>query len=385
MTQVSSPNAVPQEVWRGKAYPLGASYDGSGTNFALFSEVAERVELCLFDADDNETRITLPEVDAFVWHGFLPNIEPGQRYGYRVHGPYDPEAGHRCNPNKLLLDPYAKAIDGIFDWNQSLFGYDFGDEDSRNDDDSAASMPKSVVINPFFDWGTDRPPNLEYADTRHLRGARQGPHRDSSRHPRTDARHLRRRRASGDHRAPAVAGHHGDRADAGAPLRQRLDADREGLVELLGLQHDRVLRSRPEVQQQRHPRRPGAGVQGDGAHPARGGHRGDPRRGLQPHRRGQPPRPDGLDARHRQRRVLPARRRRQALLHGLHGHRQQPQRRPPALAAAHHGLAALLGDRDARRRLPLRPRLDAGPRVLRRRQARRRSSNSCNRIRRSAR
>ncbi len=165
MTQVSSPNAVPQEVWRGKAYPLGASYDGSGTNFALFSEVAERVELCLFDADDTETRITLPEVDAFVWHGFLPNIEPGQRYGYRVHGPYDPEGGHRCNPNKLLLDPYAKAIDGIFDWNQSLFGYDFGDEDSRNDDDSAASMPKSVVINPFFDWGTDRPPNLEYADT----------------------------------------------------------------------------------------------------------------------------------------------------------------------------------------------------------------------------
>ncbi len=93
MTQVSSPNAVPQEVWRGKAYPLGASYDGSGTNFALFSEVAERVELCLFDADGAETRLTLPEVDGFVWHGFLPNIEPGQRYGYRVHGPYDPSAG----------------------------------------------------------------------------------------------------------------------------------------------------------------------------------------------------------------------------------------------------------------------------------------------------
>ena len=165
MTQVSNPNAVPQEVWRGKAYPLGASYDGSGTNFALFSEVAESVELCLFDADGAETRITLPEVDGFVWHGFLPNIEPGQRYGYRVHGPYDPSAGHRCNPNKLLLDPYAKAINGIFEWNQSLFGYDFGDEDSRNDDDSAASMPKSVVINPFFDWGTDRPPHHDYADT----------------------------------------------------------------------------------------------------------------------------------------------------------------------------------------------------------------------------
>ncbi|MGO9152047.1 MAG: glycogen debranching enzyme, partial [Mycobacterium sp.] len=117
---------VVTEVWRGNAYPLGASYDGSGTNFSLFSEVAERIELCLFDADGAETRIVLPEVDAFVWHGFLPNIEPGQRYGYRVHGPHDPGAGQRCNPNKLLLDPYSKAIDGTFDWNQSLFGYNFG-------------------------------------------------------------------------------------------------------------------------------------------------------------------------------------------------------------------------------------------------------------------
>ena len=97
-------------VWPGSPYPLGATYDGSGTNFALFSEVAERVELCLFDADGVETRLTLPEVDGFVWHGFVPSVEPGQRYGYRVHGPYDPAAGHRCNPNKLVLDPYAKAI-----------------------------------------------------------------------------------------------------------------------------------------------------------------------------------------------------------------------------------------------------------------------------------
>jgi isoamylase len=153
------------EVWPGKAYPLGATYDGSGTNFAVFSEVAERVELCLFDADGAETRVTLPEVDGFVWHGFLPNVESGQRYGYRVHGQGDPAAGQRCNPNKLLLDPYSKAIDGTFKWDQSLFGYDFGDPDSRNDDDSAASMPKSVVINPFFDWGVDRPPQREYADS----------------------------------------------------------------------------------------------------------------------------------------------------------------------------------------------------------------------------
>lgn len=173
----SSTPASNIEVWPGKAYPLGAAYDGSGTNFALFSEVAEQVDLCLFDADGTETRIKMPEVDGFVWHGFLPGVEPGQRYGYRVHGPHDPANGHRCNPNKLLLDPYSKAIDGNFDWDQSLFGYNFGDPDSRNDEDSAASMPKSVVINPYFDWGTDRPPKHEYADTviyeTHVKGLTQ--------------------------------------------------------------------------------------------------------------------------------------------------------------------------------------------------------------------
>ncbi len=153
------------QVWPGSPHPLGATYDGSGTNFALFSEVAESVELCLFDEDGTETRVDLPEVDAYVWHAFLPGIEPGQRYGYRVHGPYAPEQGQRCNPNKLLLDPYAKAIDGTFDWDQSLFSYNFGYADSRNDEDSAAHMPKAVVINPFFDWTVDRPPRRPYADT----------------------------------------------------------------------------------------------------------------------------------------------------------------------------------------------------------------------------
>ncbi|HEX2904022.1 MAG TPA: glycogen debranching protein GlgX [Jatrophihabitans sp.] len=153
------------QIWPGSAYPLGATYDGSGTNFAIFSEVADKVELCLFSEDGEETRVEMPEVDALIWHVFLPGVEPGQRYGYRVHGPYDPEHGQRCNPNKLLLDPYAKAIDGKFQWEQSLFGYNFGDENSRNDDDSAAAMPKSVVINPFFDWGVDRPPKRPYADS----------------------------------------------------------------------------------------------------------------------------------------------------------------------------------------------------------------------------
>jgi isoamylase len=173
----STVTPVVAELWPGKAYPLGATYDGSGTNFAVFSEAAEKVELCLFAADGTESRVTLPEVDGFVWHGFIPNVEPGQRYGYRVYGPYDPAAGQRCNPNKLLLDPYAKAIDGTFEWNQSLFGYNFGDPDRRNDDDSAPSVAKSVVINPFFDWGVDRPPGHEYADTviyeAHVKGLTQ--------------------------------------------------------------------------------------------------------------------------------------------------------------------------------------------------------------------
>ncbi|MDT5147462.1 MAG: isoamylase, partial [Mycobacterium sp.] len=165
------------EVWPGRAYPLGATYDGAGTNFAVFSEVAERVELCLFDADGAESRVTLPEVDGFVWHAYIPNIEPGQRYGFRVHGPYDPHNGLRCNPNKLLVDPYSKAIDGSFEWNQALFSYNFGDPDSRNDDDSAPFMPKSVVISPYFDWGNDRPPDRQYADSiiyeAHVKGLTQ--------------------------------------------------------------------------------------------------------------------------------------------------------------------------------------------------------------------
>ena len=152
------------QVWPGSAYPLGATYDGTGTNFAIFSEVADKVELCLFDDAGNEERIRLPEMDGYVWHAFLPNIQPGQRYGFRVHGPYDPAQGLRCNPSKLLLDPYAKAIDGQIDWDQSVFGYDFETKE-RNDDDSAPHMPKSVVVNPYFDWGVDRPPRTPYNKT----------------------------------------------------------------------------------------------------------------------------------------------------------------------------------------------------------------------------
>jgi glycogen operon protein len=162
------------QVWPGSAYPLGATYDGMGTNFSLFSEVADRIELCLFEPDGTEQRIELPEVDGFVWHGYLPGVGPGQRYGYRVHGAYEPHNGMRCNANKLLLDPYAKAIDGRVDWHPSLFSYRLDYPGDRNDDDSAPHLPKCVVINPYFDWGTDRPPNRPYHETviyeAHVRG-----------------------------------------------------------------------------------------------------------------------------------------------------------------------------------------------------------------------
>ena len=149
------------ENWPGRPYPLGAAYDGAGTNFSLFSEVADRVELCLFDEEGREERLRLEEIDAFVWHAYLPGIVPGQRYGYRVHGPWAPEHGQRCNPAKLLIDPYAKAIEGSVQWNQACFPYTIGDENSRNDDDSAPYVPRSVVHNPFFDWGNDRPPDVQ--------------------------------------------------------------------------------------------------------------------------------------------------------------------------------------------------------------------------------
>ncbi len=147
------------DVWAGIPYPLGATYDGWGTNFSLFSEVADRVELCLFDGDGIETRVEMPESTGYVWHAYMPQVVGGQLYGYRVHGPWDPGNGHRCNPAKLLMDPYAKAIDGRVDWDPAVFPYRMDDPDGGPDGaDSAPFMPRSVVIDPAFDWGDDRPP-----------------------------------------------------------------------------------------------------------------------------------------------------------------------------------------------------------------------------------
>ena len=145
------------EIWPGHAYPLGAVYDGVGTNFSLFSEPARRVELCLFDEAGSETRLTLPEVTAYCWHGYVPGVGPGTRYGFRVHGPYDPARGAWCHPGKLLLDPYARAIEGQVRWNEAVFPYRFEDPAGAvNDADSAPFMPRAVVVDPGFDWGNDR-------------------------------------------------------------------------------------------------------------------------------------------------------------------------------------------------------------------------------------
>jgi isoamylase len=154
------------KLWPGQPFPLGATYDGTGTNFSLFSEIATGVDLCLFDDDGVEECIPLTEVTALCWHGYLPNVSPGQRYGFRVHGPYEPSAGHRCNPNKLLLDPYAKAVEGEVHWDPAVFGYPLGGDDLTMDErDSAPFVPKAVVTNPFFDWGVDRPPRTPWHET----------------------------------------------------------------------------------------------------------------------------------------------------------------------------------------------------------------------------
>ena len=154
------------KVWPGNNYPLGAFYDGAGTNFSIFSEIADRVELCLFDEGGTETKFDLPEVTSFCWHGYLPNVGPGQRYGFRVHGPWKPEEGHRCNPAKLLLDPYARAVEGQVRWNEAVFAYSFDNPDGpSNDIDSAAFMPKCVVTTPYFDWGNDRHPRTQWHET----------------------------------------------------------------------------------------------------------------------------------------------------------------------------------------------------------------------------
>src|SRR4051812_1737876 len=157
-------------VWKGHPYPLGATWTGDGVNFALFSEHATGVELCLFDrlGEPESGCVAFTACDNYVWHGFLPGIKPGQLYGYRVHGPYDPQHGHRFNPSKVLLDPYAKAIAGRVDWSEEMFGYTMGHAEadlSFDSRDNAARVPKSIVVDAAFSWGTDLRPNRQLDET----------------------------------------------------------------------------------------------------------------------------------------------------------------------------------------------------------------------------
>ncbi len=237
----------------------------------------------------------------------MPNVRPGRRYGFRVHGPWAPEQGHWCNPSKLLLDPYAKAVDGAWQWNEAVFPYHFADpEHSRNDLDSAAWMPKSIVINPFFDWGADRRPNTPWHRTvvyeTHVKGF-------TKRHPdipEDAARHLRRHGAPGGGGLPAEARRHGGRTAAGPAVRAGFDARRTRAAQLLGLQLHRLSRAAQRIRRQRTGRRTGAGIQGPREDDARGGYRSDPGRGVQPHGGRQSPRPDAVVQGDRQRGLLPA-------------------------------------------------------------------------------
>ena len=163
-----------ERAWPGRPFPLGATWDGEGTNFSLFSMAAEGVDVCLFDERGHETRVPLEESTYHVWHGFLPQVGPGQRYGYRVHGPFQPAHGHRFNPHKLLVDPYARAIEGDFRLDPAVFGSARGRDDHQTLKDSAPYVPKSVVVHDAFPWGDDHRPDHAWSDTviyeLHVRG-----------------------------------------------------------------------------------------------------------------------------------------------------------------------------------------------------------------------
>jgi isoamylase len=159
------------EIWPGKSFPLGANWDGKGVNFAIFAENADKVDLCLFKKENGQkeiARIKLPEYTNQVWHGYIPKLKPGQLYGFRVHGPYEPQRGHRFNPTKLLLDPYARAIAGNYNWKDAVFGYQIGHpahDLSINEEDSAPYVPKSVVVDPSYDWEDDEPMRTPFRRT----------------------------------------------------------------------------------------------------------------------------------------------------------------------------------------------------------------------------
>ena len=355
------------KVWPGKPFPLGATWDGEGVNFALFSESATKVELCLFDVPEGNketARIAAPEQTGRVWHVYLPELRPGQLYGYRVYGPYEPAQGQRFNPAKLLLDPYAKGIAGDLRWSDELFGYtvDHAEADlSCGGRDSAANMPKCMVMDDRFDWKDERRPGIAWNKMviyeMHVGGF--------TRHPSSGAGHPGT--CLGDHREDTLSqgtGDHGRGTAAGDGVRPQGSAADEArrqrpVDQLLGLQHGEFFRAgiqllrlaaaggaRPRVP------RPGQG-------PAPRRHRGHSGHGLQPHQRGQPPGADDQLQGLLQRDRLPFDARRPAVLHGLFGLRQHGELQSPHRAEVHPGVPGVLGRADARGRFPFRRRVDS--------------------------
>jgi glycogen operon protein len=229
---------VAAEVYPGSPYPLGATWDGNGVNFAIYSENATGVDLCLVDASAKERRIPLRERTAFVWHAYVPGIGPRQLYGYRVHGPYEPERGLRFNPNNLLLDPYAKAVDGHETWEDGLFAYELGnpDDDLKMADTDARGVPLAAVVDPSFDWEGDVRPATRFHQSViyevHVRPRGDPPPPGGARER---ARQVRRPLQPGDDQALQGARRHRHRAPPGARLRRRQAPPREGPPELLGI------------------------------------------------------------------------------------------------------------------------------------------------------
>ena len=346
------------EAWPGRAFPLGSTVDAGGTNFAVWSSSATQVWVALFDGDGVETRVELTERIYGIWHGYVPGVRAGQRYGFRTDGPLQPDAGWFHSPSKLLVDPYARSIDGTIIDDASLY--------PGSSADSAAFVPRCVVVPDTFDWADDQAPNTTWSDSviyeLHVRGFTEcmtgvpaelrGTYAGLG-HPVAVDTSARSRR-------------HRGRTVAGAPLQRRTRPAATGSGQLLGLQQPRLLRPAHRVREpavdagHRGPRR----VPRDGQVAARSRHRGHPRRGLQPHRRRSGQRPHRQLPGPGQPRLLPPRlgqHRPVPRLHRLREHRRQPQ---PAGPDADHGLAAVLGAGHARGRVPLRPGLGAEPRPL---------------------
>ncbi len=352
-------NATP-----GLRFPLGATPLATGTNFAVASNVAEGLELCLFDAAGEETRIPFLDVDAGVWHAFVPDVGPGQAYGLRATGPYRPADGIRCNPAKLLLDPYARAIHGEVTFGPEVLGYDPDRPDEPSSLDSAGHVPRSLVVDPAFDWGTDLPRQRRLADSivyeLHVKGFTMA-------HPDVPPE-LRGTYAGLAHEAATS-----HLVDLGVTAVELLPVHRSvpeaflverGLTNYWGYNTIGFFAPHEGYSAAARAGDPLGAVREFKAmvlRAARGRARGDPRRGVQPHRRGERAGPHVVPPRPRQPGLLPARPRRPQPLPRHDRVRQHPQRRRPALPPADHGLAAVLGHRHARRRLPLRPGAVARP------------------------